>query len=142
MRKMASRAKGIRISDELDHAITRESELRGKSWSAMTTELLEEGLRMRRAPGITFVDGPAGRRAVVAGTGLDVWEVIATWREGGGDYDLLRQNYPWLTEVQLRAALAYYELYPTEIDARLEAETRWTPEKVWTELPFTRPRHR
>lgn len=139
---MATRAKGIRISDELDQAITRESESRGKSWSAMIAELLEEAVRMRRVPGIAFADGPAGRRAVVGGTGLDVWEVIATWRAGGDSYDSLRQNYPWLTDAQLRAVLAYYEVYPREIDARLEREAEWTPERVWRDLPFARPRNR
>jgi hypothetical protein len=138
---MATKAKGIRISDELDHAIQRESETRGKSWSAITNELLEEAIRMRRAPGIVFVDGATGRRAALPG-GLDVWEIIATWQEGGRSYEELRQNYPWLTESQLRAALAYYELYPSEIDARLEREAQLTPERVWQEFPFLRPRNR
>jgi uncharacterized protein (DUF433 family) len=138
---MATRAKGIRISDDLDQAIARESEVRGKSWSAMTAELLEEAIRMRRIPGIAFVDGPAGRRAVVSGTGLDIWEVISTWKTTDGGYESLRESYPWLTDAQLRAALAYYEVYPKDIDARLEREARWTPERVWQELPFTRPRN-
>jgi len=137
----ATKAKGIRISAALDEEIARESETRGKSWSAITTELLEEGIRARRAPGVTFVDGPTGRRAVVAGTGLDVWEVIATWKEGGEGYQVLRRNYPWLSEAQLRAALGYYEIYPSEIDARLEREARWTPERVRRELPFSGPRN-
>lgn len=137
---MASKAKGIRIPDDLDQAIERESEVRGKSWSAMTTELLEEAMRMRRVPGIVFTDGPSGRRAVVAGTGLDVWEVIATWHACGGSHELLRQSYPWLNEVQFRAALAYYDVYPKEIDLRLHREAQWNAERVWRELPFARPR--
>jgi uncharacterized protein (DUF433 family) len=137
---MATRAKGIRISDELDRAIERESEVRGKSWSAITAELLDEALRMRRVPGVAFVDGPAGRRAVVAGTGLDVWEVIATWRACEENGELLRQSYPWLNEVQLRSALAYYEVYPKEIDVRLHREAQWDAERVHRELPFARPR--
>lgn len=136
---MATKAKGIRIPDELDREIAHESELRGKSWSATTAELLDEGIRMRRAPGIGFVDGPAGRRAVVAGTGLDVWEVVATWKDSGRNYEALRRNYPWLTEAQIRAALAYYEVYPAEIEARLLRESQWTPERVRRELPFSRP---
>ena len=138
---MATRAKGIRIPDELDQEISRESETRGKSWSATTMELLEEGIRMRRVPGIAFADGPSGRRAILAGTGLDVWEIIATWRAAAGSDAVLRQSYPWLTEPQLRAALAYYELHPEEINARLEIEAQWTPERVRRELPFLRPRN-
>jgi hypothetical protein len=41
---------------------------------------------------------------------------------------------------QLRAALAYYALYPDEIEARLAREDQWTPEGVRRELPFAGPR--
>ena len=85
---------------------------------------------MMQVTGIVFGDGPIGPRAVVAGSGLDVWEVVATWREGGCDFGELRQNYDWLTEAQLQAALRYYELYPEEIDDRLEKERQWTQETV------------
>jgi uncharacterized protein (DUF433 family) len=139
---MGTKAKGVRISDALEREIERESEDRGKSWSAMTSELLEEAIRMRRAPGILFADGPAGRRAVVAGTGLDVWEVIATWRGCKEEEAELRKHYPWLTEPQLRAALSYYRLYPQEIENRLEREAQWTAERIWSELPFARPHNR
>lgn len=89
---------------------------------------------MRRAPGIVFAAGPTGRRAVVAGTGLDVWELVAAWLEGSRDFEDLKRNYEWLTEAQLRSALRYYELYPEEIDARLERERRWTPEAIRFEI--------
>jgi uncharacterized protein (DUF433 family) len=137
---MATRVRDLSISDELDREISRESADRATSWSALATELIEEALRMRRAPGVAFGDGPAGRRAMVAGTGLDVWEVVATWRAAGKDFGRLRESYGWLTEPQLRAALVYYELYPEEIDARLQREAEWTPERVASELPLARPR--
>jgi uncharacterized protein (DUF433 family) len=105
------------------------------------TEMVDERDQKLRVPGITFADGPAGRRAVVEGTGLDVWEIIATWKAGSESYPVLRQNYPWLSEAQLRAALGYYAMYPSEIDARLEREARWTPERVWREFPFSWPRN-
>src|SRR4029077_12559723 len=103
----------------------REAEQSGKSWSANTVELLDEAIRMRRVPGIGFGDGPSDRRAVVAGSGLDVLEVIATWQEAGKDLERLRQEYPWLTERQLQASLHYYEQYPGEIDVRLALEAEW-----------------
>ena len=105
----------------------------------MATDSQDEVTRMQRVPGIVFADGPAGRRAVVAGTGLDVWEVIETWHACGGSAELLRQSYPWLTEVQLRSALTYYEAYPKEIDVRLHREAQWDAERAWRELPFARP---
>ena len=134
---MPAKTRGIRVPDELESEIRRQAEERGKSWSAMTNELLTEAIRMRRVPGIVFADGPSGRRAVVAGTGLDVWEVVAAWNSGGRDPETLRGDLSWLKETQLRAALAYYQLYPSEIDARLERERSWTAERVRKELPFT-----
>ncbi len=136
---MRTKSRGIRLADELDREIAREAEQRRQSWSAVAVALLEEGIRMRRAPGIVFADGPAGRRAVVAGTGLDVWEIVATWRASEGDYEELQENYPWLSEAQLRAALGYYEFNREEIDTRLEREVRWTSDRVSQELPFARP---
>ena len=135
-----TKARGLRVPDELDREIAREAAAQGKSWSATTTELLEEALRMRRSPGVVFTTGPAGRRAILAGTGLDVWEVIATWREREGDFAALRQAYPQLSEPQLRAALGYYRLYPGEIEERLRREEEWTPERLRRELPFAAPR--
>ena len=131
-----ARARGIRISDELAEEISREAAIKGVSWSAMTSALLADALKMRRVPGIVMVDGPTGRRAVVAGSGLDVWEIIATWQAGKRDEQQLAENYPWLTAPQLRAALAYYELYPDEIDQRLDREQQWTPERLQRDLPF------
>jgi uncharacterized protein (DUF433 family) len=135
-----TRARDICIADELAGEISREAEARGVSWSAMITALLTEALKMRRVPGIVMVDGPTGRRAVVAGSGLDVWEMIATWQACGKDERQLAQNYPWLTQPQLQAALAYYALYPDEIEARLAREHQWTPERVRRALPFAGPR--
>jgi uncharacterized protein (DUF433 family) len=106
----------------------------------VNAEMLDESIRKQRVPGIVFVDGPTGRRAAVEGTGLDVWEIITTWKEGGGDEEALRRSYPWLTEAQLRAVIAYYEIYSSEIDARLEREAQWTPERIRREFPFSRPR--
>lgn len=136
---MTTRARGVRVPDRLDREIRQEAEVRGKSWSATTQELLDEAIRMRRAPGVGFADGPAGRRAVIAGSGLDVWEVIAAWRAMDEDFGRLRAGYPSLTEPQLRAALSYYRLYPEEIDARLQRERSWTPERLRRELPFATP---
>ena len=138
---MTSRAKGIRVPLALDQAVREEMKRRGVGeWSAMVVELVDEGLRMRRAPGVIFVDGPVGRRPVIAGTGLDVWEVIAAWQELGRDYRRLRTAYDWLTEPQVRAALSYYEAYPAEIDERLSRERALTPDESQTSFPFVRPR--
>lgn len=97
---------------------------------------------MNRAPGVVFVEGRGGRRAAVAHSGLEVWEIVATWLEGGRSWETLRAAYPDLNDLQLRSALTYYALYPEDIDARLARETEWTPERVAHELPFTQPLHK
>lgn len=137
---MSTKARGLRLPEDLERQIEREGNERGQSWTSTALDILSEGVRMRRAPGIVFADGPTGRRAVVAGTGLDVWELVRTWQDSGKSFEETRANYPWLSEAQIRAAIGYYELYPVEIDARLERERSWTAERVRSELPFAKPR--
>ena len=137
---MASVAHSIRIPEQLDRDISREIQHRGeRDWSKGAISLLEEAVRAARIPGIVFVQRRDGRRAAVAFSGLEVWEIIATWKEGGESGLVLVDAYPELSESQLRAAIAYYRTYPEEIDGRLEREEYWTPNRVAEELPFTRP---
>ncbi len=138
---MPKKPRGLRLAEDLQEEIEREMRLRGATFSEVASSLLREAVRMRRVPGVVFMDGPAGRRASIAGTGLDVWEVIATFKSVGEDHGRLRTSYEWLSDRQLSAALAYYELYPDEIDARIEEEERWTPARLYEELPFVRPRN-
>jgi hypothetical protein len=80
---------------------------------------IEEGMRSDRHPGIIFRDGPAGRRAVVAG-GPDVWEVVAAARsapERGEELvDALADRIGVPTE-RIRVATRYYAEYPEEVDS-------------------------
>lgn len=136
---MKTRARGIRLPEELAEEVEREQERTGKNWSQVVAELLEEAVKMRRAPGIVFRSGPTGRRAAVAGTGLDVWEVIAVYRHHDEEWERLVEEFSWLEPAQLRAALSYYELYPEEIEARLRREEEWSPERLYERHPFMRP---
>ena len=90
--------------------------------------------------GVELRNGPAGPRAVVSGTGLDVWEIIATWQEVGENFERLQESYGWLSAEQLESALEYYEHNTEEIEARLAREAGWTPEAVWEKYPYARPR--
>ncbi len=135
---MTTRARGLRLPEELEEEIEREMRLRGATFSEVASSLLREAVRMRRVPGIVFMDGPAGRRASIAGTGLDVWEVVATFKDVDEDRERLKASYECLSDRQLSAALTYYGLYPQEIDARIEREDWWTPERVREEFPFAR----
>jgi uncharacterized protein (DUF433 family) len=95
----------------------------------MATETLSEAEKMRRVPGIGFMDGALGRRAHMAGSGIDVWEVIKTYRNLDWDYASLVEYYDWLTPAQVHAALDYYYAFPEEIDERLALEDALTPKE-------------
>jgi hypothetical protein len=108
--------------------------------SSATSRLVDEALRAREHPLITFKDGPAGRRARVVG-GPDVWEVIGAVRsvrtaqpELAGDEALtVVAETSGVPTPFLRAALAYWGDYPAEVDAFLDraraeaaaAQTAW-----------------
>ncbi len=134
---MARPPKTIRLPNQLEKELEQEFARRGiQGWSSGVVDLLNEAVRTRRVPGICFVDSVTGRRPVLVGTGIDVWEVIATWRNVERDEAKLREAYHWLSEAQLRAALAYYGLYPEEIDRRIAVEDSWTPQRIRQEFPF------
>jgi uncharacterized protein (DUF433 family) len=80
--------------------------------------LVEEGVKMRRCPGIIFTDGPTGRRATVAGTGIDVWEIVRLSKAGASRREMARA-FPRLNPGQVEAALTYYACFPDEIDRRI-----------------------
>jgi len=78
---------------------------------------------MDEHPLVRFVDGPAGRRARLVGTGKEVWEVIAVVRENGGD---VREASDYL-ELPLgltQAAVTYFGVYADEIDGWIELNRR------------------
>jgi len=89
--------------------------------TGLAERYVEEGLRMDEHPGIGFADGPAGRRAVVLGSGLDVWEVIATVQQPGGSVDTAAR-YLELPVSRVRAAVRYYAAFPEEVDDLLDRQ--------------------
>jgi uncharacterized protein (DUF433 family) len=132
---MASVQKSLRIPRRIAEEIEDLGAEGGLDFSGVANQLLEEAVRMRRCPGVVFRVGPSGRRATVAGTGIDVWEIIATYHAVGRAERRLQKSYHWLTEPQLRAALAYYRLYPDEIDERLGRDGVITPEALRRRFP-------
>lgn len=84
---------------------------------------IDEGLRQDEHPAIHFVDGPAGRRAAVVGTGLDVWELVAVTRDNDGDV-AAAAAYLELPLHLVQAAVAYYAAYREEIDEWIAANER------------------
>ena len=131
--------KSLRLPDTLVQAINAAADATGRDFTAVANELLAKAVAMRRCPGIAFMGGTTGRRAIIAGTGLDVWEVVYVYEHAHRDFAELQQAFSHLTEAQLRAALHYAVLYPEDIRRRIAANDAWTPERLARELPVFVP---
>jgi len=129
----------LRIPDEVRELIRETMKQSGRDFSSIANEMLLEAAKMRRIPGIFFMDTPSGRTATIGGTGIKVWLLMHAYAEMDHSWERLREAFHWLTEQQLRSALAYAEAYPDEIDEHLGDQERWTPEYIWAKYPFTRP---
>lgn len=99
-----------------------------------TTGQASETERMRRIPGIYFMDNaPLGRVPAIDGTGLGVWEIIQGYVSVDRDWQALLDAFDWLTPAQLGAALAYYEAFPDEIDGPIQENARLYEEYLQNE---------
>jgi uncharacterized protein (DUF433 family) len=128
--------KSFRLPPETLKEIEQISKETGKDLSTVTKDLLTEAIKMRRCPGILFAEGTMGRRARVAGTGIEVWEVISTYRSVGQNVERLKKAYHWLSAEQLRAAIGYYMTYPEEIDQLINQNEGWTEKSLKERYPF------
>ena len=86
---------------------------------SLAQRYVDEGLRHDAHPLIQFLDGPSGRRASLAGRGLDVWEIIATVRDNDGSI-ALAADYLEVPAGLVEAAVTYYGEYKDEIDREIE----------------------
>ena len=130
--------KSVRIDDATSRDIDRLRKGRGATFSSLASELLAEAAKMRRCPGVVFADGPSGRRARIEGTGIEVWEVIASYLALGKDDKRLRKAYAWLSDRQMLAALGYHRAYPKEIEDLIEANRALDEDALKERLPFAR----
>src|SRR4029077_12652744 len=80
---------------------------------------VDEGIRGEDHPLVRFADGPSGRRAALVGSGLDVWETIASVREHENDLSATA-SYLEIPLGLVEAAVNYYGAYREEIDAQIE----------------------
>lgn len=113
----------LHVSEELTARLRAESQVIDLPAPALAASLLDEGLKARRYPGIVYRDGPAGRRAGLAG-GPDVWQVVRALNEApawdpdpAGTVSIEADLHP--REIDL--AVRFYEAYPGEIDEMLAA---------------------
>jgi uncharacterized protein (DUF433 family) len=89
--------------------------LAGEQRTTLAERYLREGLLMDEFPGIHFVDGAMGRRPAIAGTGLDVWEIVKVIRDNDDSAEeaaAYLEIEPRLVEIAVR----YYGSNREEID--------------------------
>jgi hypothetical protein len=84
----------------------------------LAQRFVDEGLRREDHPLVRFVDGPSARRAALVGSGLDVWEVIATVRDNKNDL-AETAAYLGIPVGLVEAAVSYYGEYSEEIDEQI-----------------------
>jgi len=99
---------------------------------------------MARVPGITVSGRPPEQTARIAGTGIEVFEVLKVYDAADRDWQRLRDAFHWLSEEQLRAALRYAELHPEAMQQRFADENAAEAalERLWKEHPSTAPQPR
>jgi len=112
-----------------------EAAAHARSHSALAEELIDEGLRQRHHPLVTFRDGPAGRRAALTG-GPDLWEVVDGLVGGNvapTDRITRATELFGIGPTLIDAVFAYYAEFTDELDAQIaenravatEAEEQW-----------------
>jgi uncharacterized protein (DUF433 family) len=118
----AARQRSFRLADRTLHLLDAHAAEHGESSNALAQRLLDEGLRLEHHPLLRFRQGGSGiRRPALAGTRLDVWQVIETLRAHDGDIEDTA-DYFAITPAQVRACVSYYADFQAEIDAHATAE--------------------
>ena len=133
---MGAVQKSLRIPKGIVKEIEQLASESERDFSSIAKDLLTEAIKMRHCPGIIFAEGVTGRRARVAGTGLEVWEIVASFKSVKENFQRLKKAYHWLTEQQLRAAVGYYNAYGDEIDRQIERNESWSSEGLLKRYPF------
>jgi hypothetical protein len=119
-----ARPTSFRLPEGLLVRLEDEGRSTGTSVTALVTTLLDEGLKTRRFPGVTYRDGAAGRRAALVG-GPDVWEIVRdlhhTPGRGARKIGALAAQLG-LTADRVRLAADFYSEFPEEIDQLIELD--------------------
>jgi hypothetical protein len=113
----------VRLNDATIARLGRHAQRVHLAPRTLAQRYVEEGLRMDEHPLIRFAEGPAGRRARLMGTGKDVWEVIATVRDNGGDI-AEAARYLEMPLGLVQAAVTYYGAYTDEVDQWIEVNAQ------------------
>lgn len=113
--RSAKRPLAFRVRPETAEQLQQRARELGETQTSLVERYIEEGIRTDRHPLITFREGAAGRRPALAGTRLDVWQVIETIRQNGNSVEEVADLLE-LPAARIQACVAYYADYQDEID--------------------------
>ena len=97
-------------------ALEEEARRYGVPPRTLAERMIEEGVKVRRHPGVVFIERGSGHRdAVLAGRPrLSVWMIAQVVRDSGGHAEAAK--YLSLSEPWVDQAMAYAKEYPAEIE--------------------------
>ena len=111
-----------RLDPQLKERLAQRAHENNISETGLVTRLLDEGLKTSAHPGIVYRDGPAGRRAAVAG-GPDVWEIVTalrhTGRRGEARVGAAAEQLD-IAEQLVRTAVSFATAHPDEVEAMID----------------------
>ena len=107
--------RAFRLPPPLLEDLERHAREAGLTLTALVERYLDEGRRHDDHPLIVFRDAPAGRRAALAGTRLDVWQVMETVKNSDNSV-ADAAAYLSIPETHARACVRYYASYQDELD--------------------------
>ncbi|MEX2238136.1 MAG: hypothetical protein WEB00_11430 [Dehalococcoidia bacterium] len=129
----------LRLPEALRSELERQAVNERRTVSSLLAEMINEGLKSRRVPGVIYRDEGGYRSPRVARIGAKVLQIIAAFERNDGDFATVASVYDWLTEAELRMALAYWEAFPEEVKAWLQEERDFDPETFYRDNPWARP---
>ena len=122
--KKSSRSHFTMRMERAVHAdLAARAERTGESRAALAERYIEEGLRRDEHPEVVFRDSSLGRRAMLAGTRLEIWQVIETLRNSGNSIEEAAE-YLGLPASKVRACLSYYAAYQGDVDGHARRQRR------------------
>jgi uncharacterized protein (DUF433 family) len=126
----------IRVKDSTVRALQEEAARYQTAPRTLAEQMVEEGVRMRRHPGIVFVEHAGGRRDAALATRprLSVWQIVGTVRASTSVAAAAR--YLSVEVPAVERALAYSKEHPDEIERQIAANDAET-ERVVRLYPST-----
>lgn len=105
----------LRVAEAAAVELDRAADRRGVSRNELAERYLIEGVAQDEFPQIAFRDGALGRRAILLGTRLDVWQVIETVRNHGKSVEQAA-GYLDLPAERVRVAVRYAAAHRDEVE--------------------------